>query len=388
MRDTLATSPLELSDIRPRRLLAALCSPADALAHLGPNWFASVMGTGIVAVAATLLPVRFAGRTPLAVSAWVIAAALLAVLVAATAAHWMRHPQVARGHARDGAMAPFYGAPPMALLTVGAGALLAGRHLVGLHDAVVVDVVLWITGTLTGLAAAVAVPYLMFTGHELNLSDTLGSWLMPIVPPMVSAATGAALIAHLPAGQARLDMLLACYAMFGLSLVAALVIITLLWARLAQHGPGPARTVPTLWIVLGPLGQSITAANLLGVQAQRVLPAPYGSALRALGLVYGVPVLGFALLWLAIAAAITLRTARGGLPFSLTWWSFTFPVGTTVTGTAELALHTGSHALTGLSAALFALLLIASATALVNTLRGALNGRLFLAPGSTAVQTS
>jgi hypothetical protein len=42
----------------------------------------------------------------------------------------------------------------------------------------------------------------------------------------------------------------------------------------------------------------------------------------------------------------------------------------------------------GLSAALFALLLIASATALVNTLRGALNGRLFLAPGSTAVQTS
>jgi hypothetical protein len=55
---------------------------------------------------------------------------------------------------------------------------------------------------------------------------------------------------------------------------------------------------------------------------------------------------------------------------------------------AELALHTGSHALTGLSAALFALLLIASATALVNTLRGALNGRLFLAPGSTAVQTS
>jgi tellurite resistance protein TehA-like permease len=130
MRTTPAPSPLELSGSRPRRLLAALCSPADAFAHLGPNWFASVMGTGIVAVAATPLPVRFAGRTPLAVTAWVIAAALLVVLVAATAVHWVRHPQVARSHARDGAMAPFYGAPPMALLTVGAGELLAGLSAV------------------------------------------------------------------------------------------------------------------------------------------------------------------------------------------------------------------------------------------------------------------
>jgi hypothetical protein len=32
---------------------------------------------------------------------------------------------------------------------------------------------------------------------------------MPVVPPMVSAATGAALIAHLPAGQPRLALLLA-----------------------------------------------------------------------------------------------------------------------------------------------------------------------------------
>ncbi len=365
----------------PRRgPLSALAAPADAFAHLGPNWFASVMGTGIVAVAASLLTVRVAALRPLAVTAWVIAAILLIVLTGATLVHWIRHPENARGHARDLAMAPFYGAPPMALLTVGAGALLAGRHLIGLHAAVIVDSILWTAGTLSGLAAAVAVPYLMFTVHRPALSDTLGSWLMPIVPPMVSAATGAALIAHLPAGQPRLDMLLACYAMFGLSLIASLMIIALLWARLVAHGPGPARTVPTLWIVLGPLGQSITAANFLGAQAQHVLPAPYGAGLRAFGVAYGVPVLGFALLWLAIAAAITVSTARRGLPFSLTWWSFTFPVGTTVTGSAELALHTGSHAVAGLSVALFLFLLAAAATALVNTARGAVSGRLLLAP--------
>ena len=72
----------------------------------------------------------------------------------------------------------------------------------------------------------------MFTRLELRREHTLATWLMPIVPPMVSAATGAALIAHLPAGQDRLDMLLCCYALFGISLLASLVTITLLWARL------------------------------------------------------------------------------------------------------------------------------------------------------------
>jgi hypothetical protein len=44
---------------------------------------------------------------------------------------------------------------------------------------------------------------------------------MPVVPPMVSAATGALLLPHTPAGQPRLTLLPACSAMFGLSLRAS-----------------------------------------------------------------------------------------------------------------------------------------------------------------------
>ena len=111
--------------------------------------------------------------------------------------------------------------------------------------------------------------------------------------------------------QPRLALLLACYAMFGISLFVSLITITLLWGRLAFHGPGPARLVPTLWIVLGPLGQSITAAGLLGNAArERHLGSVYGHPASASGVLYGVPVWGFAMIWLAIAAAITTRTAR------------------------------------------------------------------------------
>ncbi len=62
--------------------------------------------------------------------------------------------------------------------------------------------------------------------------------------------------------------------MFGLSLLASLVVITLVWGRLARHKVGAAAMVPTLWIVLGPLGQSITAANNLAPRPTSPSPSP------------------------------------------------------------------------------------------------------------------
>jgi C4-dicarboxylate transporter/malic acid transport protein len=371
------------------RLLPALEHPSDVFRHPGPNWFASVMGTGIVANAAALLPVHVPGLGSIAIGVWLLAASMLALLLAATALHWLLHTNHAREHHHDPAMAPFYGAPPMAMLTVGAGALLVGRHIVGLGAAVRIDAILWTLGTVTGLLSTVAIPYLLFTKYHLTLRDTYASWLMPVVPPMVSAATGAALIAHLPAGQLRLTLLLACYAMFGISLIASLITITLLWGRLAFHGPGPARLVPTLWIVLGPLGQSITAAGLLGKAAPAAIATPYAQALRTTSVLYAVPVWGFAALWLLIAAAITIRTAQEHLPFSLTWWSFTFPVGTVVTGTSVLALSTHAVLLDYASVGLYALLVAAWLTAATRTAQGVIDGWLFLpAPNSTDAAAS
>ena len=95
------------------------------------------------------------------------------------------------------------------------------------------------------------------------------------------------------------------------------------------------------------------------------------------GVAFGIPVLGFAMFWAVLALAISVRQARAGLPFALTWWSFTFPVGTCVTGAAALAAPTGSTALAGLSLVLFAALLAAWATVAVRTFRGAvLSGSL------------
>jgi C4-dicarboxylate transporter/malic acid transport protein len=368
----------------PFGLLKELDRPGHLFRDLGPNWYASIMGTGIVAVAGARLPMAIPGLHVFATAVWALAAIALIVLTAAWAVHWARYPDRARGHAANPVMAQFWGAPPMALMTVGTGTLLLGPGVIGTGAAVTADWVLWSAGTALGLVTACWIPYLMMTSHEIGLDAAFGGWLMPVVPPMVSAATGALLVPHLPPGQGRETLLLACYAMFGISLAASMIIITQIWGRLVTHKTLPAVLVPTLWIVLGPLGQSVTAAGNMGTAATGVLRAPYAAGAAIFGLLYGVPVWGFAMLWLVLAAAITLRTARRGLPFALTWWGFTFPLGTCVTGTIVLAARSGDQALRWASVILYGLLLAAWILVAVRTARGSASGQLFCtAPAAT-----
>lgn len=353
--------------VRPHPNATARAGHRLSTRDLGPQWYAGVMGTAIVATAGAAVGLPAAALVPV----WVLSAVLLATLLAARAVHWTRHPDRAREQLADPAVAPFYGCLSMALLAVGAATTAVGGRVTGADAAFAVHAGLWAAGTAVGLVAAVAVPYLMVVGHRVRPGAASPVWLLPVVAPMVSAATGPALAPRLPAGQWRESLLLGCFAMFGLSLLATLLILPLVFARLVDRGPLPLALTPALFLVLGPLGQSTTAAGALAGGSAAV-PAAFAT-------LYGVPVLGFALLWLALAGALVVRAVRRGMPFALTWWAFTFPVGTCVTGAAGLAEHTGLTAFRGLAVLLYGLLAAAWLTAAVRTGTAVARGDLLAA---------
>ncbi len=347
------------------------------LRHLGPNWYAPVMGTAIVGTAGAGLPGAdgIPGLRTVCTAVWALSLALLLALLGARSLHWAHHRDQARAHLLDPATAPFYGCLAMALTAVGGGALLVGRDWIGLPAALALDAVLFTTGTLVGLVAAVAVPYLLVVRH----GTPTPVWLLPVVAPMVSAALGPLLVPHLPPGQGQRTLLVACLAMFGLSLLATLVMLPLVFSRLVATGPLPLALTPTLFLALGPLGQSTTAAGNFADLAPDVVPVPHAAA-TAVAVLYGVPVMGFALLWLGLAGALVLRARHRGMGFTMTWWAFTFPVGTCVTGAESLGRHTGLATFHILAVALYALLVAAWAGAAVRTVRGLVSGELLAGP--------
>lgn len=102
-----------------------------ALRHVGPNWYASVMGTAIVASAGAALPWAPALAPvvrAVTVAVWALSTLMLLAVLAARAGHWIHHRDQARAHLLDPAVAPFYGCLAMALLAVGGATLTVGRR--------------------------------------------------------------------------------------------------------------------------------------------------------------------------------------------------------------------------------------------------------------------
>jgi C4-dicarboxylate transporter/malic acid transport protein len=351
--------------------------------EVGPNWFASVMGTGIIANAAASLPLFSHKLTTFSLVVWCLASLMLIGLVLASSSFLFRQQNAWKRHFRDPMMAQFYGAPPMAALTVARGVLLVGRNLIGQDLALEIAWSLWVMGTIGGFCSAVIIPYRLFTSFTVRPDSAFGGWLMPVVPPMVSATIGAMLVPYASEGVIRQTLFYLCFSQFGLSLLAALIIISMIWSRLAHHGTSGTSRVPTLWIVLGPLGQSMTAAGILGTVAKGAVPAEIARGFELFAVIYSVPIFGFVILWSCLAILLTLRARQRKMKFALTYWAFTFPVGTCVTGTAQLAHHTGLPLFAWTSVFFYIGLLAAWMVAAFGTTRGMITGHLFRPPSAS-----
>lgn len=363
----------------------ALDEQPELSKEIGPNWFASVMGTAIIANAAIGLPMIGSTLAGMGFVIWLIAIILLIVMFVIVSIQTIKKPEIIKRQFNDPVMAQFFGAPPMALLAVAGGTLLYGSEVFSLSVTLTIAWTLWISGSIAGFITSIVIPYRLFTRYQVRNDAAFGGWLMPVVPPMVSAAIGAMFIPYLQDNVLQQTMLYGCYAMFGISMMGGMIITTLIWGRLAHAGTSGGARVPTLWIILGPLGQSITAAGALGTVALTVLEQPIAGSLNNMAIIYGVPVWGFAFFWSFIAGLLTLRALRNKMPFSLTWWAFTFPVGTCVTGTTQLALHTGLPVFKWAAVLLFGGLLCAWLVAAIGTIRGLKAGNIIKNPTQSPV---
>jgi tellurite resistance protein TehA-like permease len=105
-----------------------------------------------------------------------------------------------------------------------------------------------------------------------------------------------------------------------------------------------------------------------------------GPYLFFVGSLSGLLLWGFAMWWLAIAIIATIANVRQGLPFSLGWWTFTFPFGSLANGTLALGDAFSAPFFTYLGEIMaWAVVLLHMVCALF-TIKGVIKGTLLTAP--------
>lgn len=170
----------------------------------------------------------------------------------------------------------------------------------------------------------------------------------------ITSATGAgslAMQANLTAAE-KVPMIIVAYILLGFGSILASMLTILIFVRYYTSGLGPELKMPSVFVLIGPWGQSSFAFQALGQAVITLFPMHASGilyqtqtaiAIGSASLLAGIFLYGIGFFFFLFAISITVhslwtyRASRRPLPWSLAWWSFIFPVGVWTSATEQLA---------------------------------------------------
>ena len=168
------------------------------------------------------------------------------------------------------------------------------------------------------------------------------AWLLPIVAPIVAAASGGVVAAVLPNPQHALWTVIISYILWGTGVPLAMAVLVIYFERLTVHKLPPREVIVSVFLPLGPLGQGGFGIMQLGKVAMQIFPKTHtlptaagnaGEILYIVGWLIALIMWGFGIVWLFFALA---SISRSKFPFNMGWWGFTFPLGVFTVSTTTL----------------------------------------------------
>lgn len=185
------------------------------------------------------------------------------------------------------------------------------------------------------------------TQHKARIEIMTAAWLLPIVAPIVAAATGGIVAEIIPNDKQALITLIVSYVLWGTGVPLAMVVLAVYFLRLTTCRIPPREVVVSTFLPLGPLGQGGFAIMQLGKVAHALLSKTdsfpvvtgrvAGEILYTVGFLMAIIMWGFGLCWLFFALASIYTTSR--FPFNMGWWGFTFPLGVYTVSTTTMGIE-------------------------------------------------
>lgn len=335
----------------------------EIVRNFAPGWFAAVMGSGVLSITTLTLAARWPILEALARGLHYFNLLLFAALAVPWLARWILYPRLALTTLQHPVQASLYPTFAIALLVIAAQFLAFGSQI---------ELALWFwwPGALLTFVFSFAVLYAIFNGERLQLEHVTPANFIPAVGLVVIPIAGAPLVAHLEGGARDLALLVNVVGL-GAGSLMYLALLSLTLQRKYLVKPAFGMLTPTVWIHLGPIG--VIPVSLLNLAEQLPVAPPNGMLVLP-----GLLLWSFGVWWVVMAALLTASARRRRmLPFALSWWGFTFPLGAFVAASFRLGQASGLAGVEIFGIACWGLLLILWALTLIGTLRGVLSGAVF-----------
>ncbi|WP_066639491.1 tellurite-resistance/dicarboxylate transporter [Desulfolucanica intricata] len=295
----------------------------NSIRGFSPAWFASVMGTGILAITSKF----YADFIPLLQDVSVVLGAinmvLFLVLIIPWIWRWFGYKEQALADLHAPVIGQFYATMPIACLVLAADLLVIGPDYLGLTVSLELARWFWGIGVILAIIMAVTIPILYFINPDIKKEALNPAWFMPPVSLIVVPVAGAKLIPYWPF-ELQVPLLIINLISWSCGFFLYLMLSTACFYRFICCSPLPGFLAPTMWINLGPIGVgTIALLNLAPVSTFY-----FGNVMAGVINMFGLIFWGFGFWWLIMALFTTVWYFRkNNLPYAMSWWAFTFPLG-------------------------------------------------------------
>lgn len=297
----------------------------DAVKNLHPAYFAMVMATGIVAIAAQLTGLR-----SLAVGLSWLNIGVFVVLWTLTLARAVLFPQDFFRDLIDHKRGPGF-------FTIVAGTSVLGRQQIIIFGYYTVATAMWFLA----LPLWVGFTYAIFTGFTVkedkpSLAEGIhGGWLIAVVATQAVSSLGTLLARQFPAHETEMLFFSLCMWLWGGMLY--IWVISLIFYRYTFFRFLPSDLMPPYWINMGAMAISTLAGANLILDATR---APFLMALLPFLKGFTVFFWATATWWIPMLVILAIWRhvyKRFQLSYDPLYWGAVFPLGMYTVSTYQLA---------------------------------------------------
>lgn len=350
------------------------CHP---IKYLAPAWFAVIMGTGGLANILYLWQNAFPFGNLLGIVFAILADFLYFIVLIPWVIRWIKYFEYARRDLNHPLASNFFVTMPVATAILGTNIYLIWSKYLGEFLTYSLIFTFWII-------AFVGVTFFTFytTFRIIRVEETPKpemvnfSWIMaPIANMAVSLIGNPVLELTMKMHPTwSLSVIIINTALFGIGFFLFIFISAIVFVRLANHPLPPAETIPSFGIFLSAVGLAVSAI----IDASKHAYSMGLLASTDLANLIAVVVWGFGIWVVGIIMIICVYQFRnGGIPFSMGWWAFIFPLAAYTLSSQKVAACFVTPLTSGYAAFLTLLLVLLWVYTFTNTLLGAIRGVLF-----------
>ncbi len=285
----------------------------EIIKNFSPAWFASVMGTGILAITSLFYSQYFGILYLLAKILFILNIAMFAILLIPWLLRWIIFTDKALSDLNHPIVSNFYPTMSVGMLVLASDFLLIGKEKLTAE-------IFWLCGTLLTVIFSFLIPYITFKENHVKIDHINPAWFIPPVALIVIPIAGSQFIGKSQSFLEQLFVFINYYG-WGSGFFIYLALLSICMYRFILHNPLPNTLAPTIWINLGPIGAgTVSLINLINKSIFISMREPFW--------VFGLIFWGFGVWWFFIAVIMTLHYVRKlKLPYAMSWWAFTFPLG-------------------------------------------------------------